>query len=94
MEEQKSTHDSNSSQHSSFGLVTDLVAVGNASTPILSERKRRRRSGRGSTPPSGALVHSLSQKALRTHEQQMLMRMSIPGALQDMGMVGSRVDLP
>ncbi|EEQ97498.1 hypothetical protein Pmar_PMAR015335 [Perkinsus marinus ATCC 50983] len=70
MEEQKSTHDSNSS---------------NASTPILSERKRRRRSGRGSTPPSGALVHSLSQKALRTHEQQMLMRMSIPGALQDMG---------
>ncbi|KAF4738388.1 26S proteasome non-ATPase regulatory subunit 14, partial [Perkinsus olseni] len=72
IEEQKSTHADASSS--------------NASTPMLSERRRRRRSGgRGSTPPSGALVHSLSQKALRTHEQQMLMRMSIPGAMQDMG---------
>ncbi|KAF4661484.1 hypothetical protein FOL47_006649 [Perkinsus chesapeaki] len=66
IEDQKSVHGSNSSNASS--------------TPFTNERRRRRRSGgRGSTPPSGALVHSLSQKALRTHEQHMLMRMSIPG---------------
>ncbi|KAF4725650.1 hypothetical protein FOZ63_012876, partial [Perkinsus olseni] len=86
IEEQKSTHGASSSRHPSAASVWRGLVLGNASTPMLSERRRRRRSGgRGSTPPSGALVHSLSQKALRTHEQQMLMRMSIPGAMQDMG---------